>query len=59
LYKVYRIPFQRSSPIFETMFSLPQADEGDTEGKSDALPIRLDGVAKAEFDALVQILCPA
>ena len=38
------------------MFSMPQGSQSTVEGLSDDKPIRLDGVAKNDFEQLLKAL---
>ncbi|KAF6752780.1 hypothetical protein DFP72DRAFT_903592 [Ephemerocybe angulata] len=57
--KLYRVPrhgFSQFSIVFESMFSLPQAD-GTAEGQTDDHPIQLL-CASRDFEALLDLLYP-
>lgn len=57
LFKVPRDKFIMSEDsVFTTMFRLPQSK--DSEGLDDSHPIRLPGVASAEFERLLSFLYP-
>jgi hypothetical protein len=56
LFKVPRQQFLQS-PIFKTTFTLP-AGESNAEGLSDDCPFQLQGVTKAAFESLLQIMYP-
>ncbi|KIM58140.1 hypothetical protein SCLCIDRAFT_1218881 [Scleroderma citrinum Foug A] len=49
-------PFQQESTVFRDMFSMPQGSQNMVEGLSDDKPIRLDGVAKNDFEQLLKAL---
>ncbi|KAL4075294.1 hypothetical protein V8B97DRAFT_2022287 [Scleroderma yunnanense] len=49
-------PFKQESTIFRDMFSMPQGDQNSVEGLNDDKPIRLDGVAKTDFEQLLNAL---
>jgi len=55
LFRVHRHFLAKNSPLFGSMFSLPQgADEAAVEGTSDANPIYLSGVTEFEFQTLLR-----
>ncbi|KAI5122318.1 hypothetical protein M0805_002485 [Coniferiporia weirii] len=49
LFRVHRYFFERDSPVFEDMLSLPQSSDNALEGVSDENPIRLPQVTATEF----------
>ncbi|KAF6752806.1 hypothetical protein DFP72DRAFT_1132241 [Ephemerocybe angulata] len=58
--KLYRVPrhgFTDFSSVFETMFSLPQADTTQ-EGDTDEAPIVLPSCTKVEFESLLRVMYP-
>ncbi|KAF5320980.1 hypothetical protein D9619_001579 [Psilocybe cf. subviscida] len=59
LFNVHRYFFQRDSPVFSAMFSLPkpEADERP-EGEDDEKPIVLSNISKKDFERLLVILYP-
>ncbi|KAJ6593369.1 hypothetical protein B0H19DRAFT_1246152 [Mycena capillaripes] len=57
LFKVPRFQFERHSGIFATTFSLPQPVEG-AEGTNDKIPFKLEGIKRADFQALLKVLYP-
>ncbi|KAK7052849.1 Zinc resistance conferring protein [Paramarasmius palmivorus] len=58
LYKVHRYFFQRDSPVFDTMFSLPSPVGQIPEGEVEDNPILLEGVETRDFDRLLSLLYP-
>ncbi|KAJ6537748.1 hypothetical protein B0H19DRAFT_1316502 [Mycena capillaripes] len=56
-FKVPRFQFERHSGIFATTLSLPQPVEG-AEGTNDKIPFKLDGIKRADFQALLKVLYP-
>jgi hypothetical protein len=60
--KLYRIPryhLERDPDnIFAAMFSLPQSQNEDGEGMSDANPIKLEGVSKVDWEHFLEALYP-
>ena len=54
LFKVPRGPFQTESIVFRDMFLLPQGEI--VEGLDDERPIKLDGIAKSDFEQLLKVL---
>ncbi|KAF9562970.1 hypothetical protein CPC08DRAFT_345049 [Agrocybe pediades] len=66
LFKVHRYFFERDSPIFASMFSLPPpvpVEDRDSppfvEGDSDEHPILLEGVCPQQFEQILSILYPS
>ncbi|KAJ6491747.1 hypothetical protein C8R47DRAFT_438491 [Mycena vitilis] len=57
LFKVPRFQFERHSGVFSDTFSLPQPAEG-AEGSDDKLPFKLDGIKRADFEALLKVIYP-
>ncbi|KAF6746249.1 hypothetical protein DFP72DRAFT_636158 [Ephemerocybe angulata] len=56
-----RVPRQgliEASPIFADLFTLPSPSGGRQEGDTDSEPIRLDGVKKVDFEALLKVVFP-
>ncbi|KAJ6456078.1 hypothetical protein C8R45DRAFT_1034843 [Mycena sanguinolenta] len=58
VFKVPRYHFEHSSEIFATTFTLPVADNADTEGQSDENPVILEGISSVDFRALLTVLYP-
>ncbi|KAJ7655705.1 hypothetical protein DFH06DRAFT_482415 [Mycena polygramma] len=57
LFKVPRFQFERHSGVFADTFSLPQPAEG-AEGSDDKVPFKLDGIKRADFEALLKVIYP-
>ncbi|KAJ7800438.1 hypothetical protein B0H13DRAFT_2688387 [Mycena leptocephala] len=55
LFKIHKIYLIQNSPIFSSMFALPQGGEAE-EGLSDDLPVVLQGDTASEFRACVKYL---
>jgi len=55
LFRVHRFFFQRDSPVFKTMLSLPVAEGRVAEGSSDDLPIFLEQVKSSDFAQLLWV----
>ncbi|CAK5282347.1 unnamed protein product [Mycena citricolor] len=55
LFKVPRYQFENKSGVFGTAFSIPSPDG---EGSSDENPVKLEGIASKDFDALLTVLYP-
>ena len=53
-----RYYFERHSEIFESMFALPPPVGQELEGSVDSAPLRLDGVNKVDFQALLEAIFP-
>ncbi|KAJ4471528.1 hypothetical protein J3R30DRAFT_1090883 [Lentinula aciculospora] len=58
LYRIHRYFFQRDSPIFETMFSLPPPIDARPEGEEEDRPIQLEGIECRDFDRLLSVMYP-
>ncbi|PPQ99775.1 hypothetical protein CVT24_009677 [Panaeolus cyanescens] len=58
LFRVHRYFFQRDSPVFEGMFSLPPPLGEIPEGESEDRPIHLTGVSAKDFEKFLSILYP-
>ncbi|KAK7057755.1 BTB domain-containing protein [Favolaschia claudopus] len=58
LYRVHRYFFERDSPIFATMFTLPSAAGERPEGEVVENPIILEGIAAVDFDRFLAVLYP-
>ncbi|TFK20740.1 hypothetical protein FA15DRAFT_646591, partial [Coprinopsis marcescibilis] len=56
LFAIPKFRFQKLSPIFSAMFSVPTGDV--VEGTSDSAPIVLEGVKKVDFERLLAIMYP-
>ncbi|KAI0349702.1 hypothetical protein OH77DRAFT_1499446 [Trametes cingulata] len=55
LFKVPRHEFV-ASPVFRDMFALPASDTETAEGVTDDEPVRLDGIKRDDFRALLHIM---
>ncbi|TDL26065.1 hypothetical protein BD410DRAFT_784090 [Rickenella mellea] len=59
LFRVPRQYFEQESPVFRTMYSLPQGgDSNKLDGDCDHKPLRLDGVQSADFVQFLRVLYP-
>ncbi|TEB24881.1 hypothetical protein FA13DRAFT_1738896 [Coprinellus micaceus] len=59
LFRVARQELAKESPVFESMFSLPNSGEAvKVEGQTDDNPIHLNGYKPEEFEALLTLLYP-
>ncbi|KAK7012715.1 hypothetical protein R3P38DRAFT_3018777 [Favolaschia claudopus] len=58
IFKVPRYQFEHSSEIFAHMFTFPSGAEVPCEGQSDENPIVLEGIRKADFEALLKVIYP-
>ncbi|KAI0366808.1 hypothetical protein BV20DRAFT_951470 [Pilatotrama ljubarskyi] len=56
LFKVPKHRFANKSKVFEDMFALPPGDATTAEGESDDKPVRLYGIGKEEFRALLRVI---
>ncbi|KAF9523866.1 hypothetical protein CPB83DRAFT_798769 [Crepidotus variabilis] len=57
-FKVPTQRFEEESEVFKSMFTLPPGSDLSSEGQTDEHPIRLDGVLKKDFKALLRVLYP-
>jgi hypothetical protein len=55
---LFRVPKEifDGSPIFEQMFTLPQT--GETDGSSNELPLKLEGLSASEFRTFIVVTIP-
>ncbi|KAJ4487038.1 hypothetical protein C8J55DRAFT_487231 [Lentinula edodes] len=58
LYRIHRYFFQRDSPVFEVMFSLPTPTGERPEGEDEDKPIQLGGIECRDFDRLLSLMYP-
>ena len=58
LFRVPRHPFVRESAVFRAMFTLPVPKDTTPDGVNDDQPLRLDGVAKKDFEHLLSMMFP-
>ncbi|KAJ3827046.1 hypothetical protein F5878DRAFT_248054 [Lentinula raphanica] len=58
LYRIHKYFFQRDSPVFGAMFSLPVPNGEQPEGDVDGRPIHLDGIQCVDFDRLLSVMYP-
>ena len=58
LFKVHRFFFQRDSPVFKSMFSLPVPLNERPEGEVEENPIHLHGIKSIDFERFLSILYP-
>ena len=49
LFKVPQAPFVRESEVFRDMFDLPVPEDAESDGTSEAHPLRLDGIQLNTF----------
>ncbi|KAH9927031.1 hypothetical protein B0H21DRAFT_826507 [Amylocystis lapponica] len=59
LFRVNRRNFQNDSQIFRDMYMLPVPDTTAVDGSSDDRPLRIDGIAKADFVQLLRVMFPS
>ncbi|KAF6761159.1 hypothetical protein DFP72DRAFT_803918 [Ephemerocybe angulata] len=58
LFKVHKFFFQRDSPIFNSMFTLPPPNNDRPEGEVEDNPIVLQGFKATDFERFLSILYP-
>ncbi|EDR07775.1 uncharacterized protein LACBIDRAFT_327753 [Laccaria bicolor S238N-H82] len=58
LFKVPRHHFSENSAVFATTFTLPPGNDKPVEGCNENYPFKLQGVKKADFQALLKVLYP-
>ncbi|KIK05754.1 hypothetical protein K443DRAFT_674820 [Laccaria amethystina LaAM-08-1] len=58
LFKVPRHHFSEHSAVFATTFTLPPGNDKPVEGCNENYPFKLQGVKKADFQALLKVLYP-
>ena len=58
LFRLPRDPFVRESAVFRDMFTLPVPEDTTPDGVNDDQPLRLDGVAKKDFEHLLRFMFP-
>ena len=58
LFKVPRHHFSENSAVFATTFTLPPGNDKPVEGCNETYPFKLQGVKKADFQALLKVLYP-
>ena len=57
LFRVPQVYFENTA-IFDTIFTLPAANNTPVDGSEDEHPFKLDGISKAEFRAFLKVLYP-
>ncbi|KAF9478099.1 hypothetical protein BDN70DRAFT_895954 [Pholiota conissans] len=58
LFKVHRYFFQRDSPVFSAMFTLPHPERDTAEGEMDEKPVKLTGFTPTDFERFLTLLYP-
>lgn len=58
LFRVPREHFIMDSSVFRAMFSIPQCENSACDGSSDANPVKLRGIVKADFESLLKVMFP-